>query len=81
MTSTIKDIRLLSGCPSIQKRISHCSDLGEYMMEATRRQWLITCEVTRYFQHSATEQVVNLINSSLTLLEQWQLKREQRSVL
>jgi hypothetical protein len=48
------------------------------MMEAINRQWLRQFGNTRYFEHSAFKQIVNLLNPNLSLYEQWQLKRGQR---
>jgi hypothetical protein len=75
MTSINSDIRLASDCPNINKRISHCADLGEYMKEAINRQWLRQFGDTRYFEHSVFKQIVNLVNPNLTFLEQWQIQR------
>ena len=80
MASTNSTIRLANGCPYCQKRIAHCTDLGEYMMEAINRQWLGLYGDIKYFEHSAYKQIVNLINPKLTLLEQWLLKRGQFQV-
>lgn len=80
MTLTNTAFHLVSDCPTIQKRVSHCADLGEYMMEAINRQWLKQYGNTRYFLHSISMPIVNLVNPHLTLLEQWQLKRAQSLV-
>ena len=77
MASINSSIRLASNCPNSQKRISHCANLGEYMMEAINRQWLRQFGNTRYFHHTLNLPVVNLVNPNLSLLEQWQLKAEQ----
>ncbi len=71
-------IRLANNCSKRQKFIAHCTDLGESMMEIINRQWLRHYGNARYFEHSVSREMVNLVNPDLTLLEQWQLKREQR---
>lgn len=76
MTSINSTICMMNDCPNNQKRTSHCADLAEYMMEVINRQWLRQCGNTRYFEHSAFKQIVNLVNPNLTYFEQWQLQRE-----
>ena len=80
MASTNSIIRLANDCSYCQKRISHCTDLSEYMMEAINRQWVREYCVIKYFEHSAYKKIVNLINPRMSLLEQWLCKRGQFQV-
>jgi len=64
MASKCSINHLNSGCQTCQMRIVHATGSAECLMEVIRSQWVRPFGDTRFCEHPAAKQFIDLVNSS-----------------